>query len=79
MKISDPKFFAEQMYAAFQEAVQQRLEIMSSGWILLSGGLDSRLLAGAIHPDYHYRALIETAITLSENDESEKISLNDSC
>ncbi|NLH18054.1 MAG: hypothetical protein GX455_15875 [Phycisphaerae bacterium] len=50
----DPKAFAQETFAAFSEGVAWRARMLGKCFISLSGGLDSRLVAGAAPKDADY-------------------------
>lgn len=47
----NPKTFCNQVYAAFREGTVRRAHLMKQGLVALSGGLDSRLIAGSLPDD----------------------------
>jgi hypothetical protein len=52
----DPARHAEQVFQAFRASAERRVRLVSKGVLALSGGLDSRLVAGALPHDSQYTA-----------------------
>jgi len=63
----DAETFAEETFEAFQASTSARTQLIKRGFVALSGGLDSRLLAGAIPRDSDYYAFTFVDSTSSEN------------
>ncbi|TFG47019.1 MAG: hypothetical protein E4H40_07025, partial [Candidatus Brocadiia bacterium] len=63
----DAETFAEKTFEAFQASTSARTQLTKKGFVALSGGLDSRLLAGAIPSDSDYYAFTIADSTSSEN------------
>lgn len=52
----DPDVHSEKVFESFRESVEQRARLVGRGVVGLSGGLDSRLLAGVLPPDTAFSA-----------------------
>jgi hypothetical protein len=52
----NPEAFADELFDAFRRGTDRRAGMLSGGIIALSGGVDSRLLAGALSENSHFSA-----------------------